>query len=571
MKGKIFIALMFFLPLMIGLFCFFHSQTILGDLGDARFNMYILEHGYRWLSGLAPSYWSASFFFPAKNVVAFSDNLLGSMPIYALSRWLGNNRESSYQQWLILCFILNYASSYWVLRQWAISLIGALAGAYLFTFGLPVMAQIGHPQLIPRFMVPIGFYFWIRFFITRRPLYFSISLGALLWQIYIGIYTGFFLGLSFLFCLFALLPSPKNFFLLRSHFSFRKKTAQDLYLFLKITALRFAGRDFRYYWVAIALFLLGLLPLAIPYSEAARTVGTHSWNDISLQLPRIASYFRGPESILYGKEMNFGNTLPLPGEQQLFLGWIPIASLISFALIGRYRIEKQNPFPSRILIGSVFISIIMTLDIHGLSLYWFISRLPGAGAIRGVSRIILVMLFPISAILGYCITRFEEIDRFLSEDKRNPYSKWRLIGVVAVVPLLIIDQMSIVPSFGKDSSRGRIESLKNELQNTIKNDHFQKNYNNNVFWINQGSGNFVETQIDAMLAGQDLGWKTINGYSGNLPLDYGVQMFFLKSGKCREFARWIHSHKNAFNGKNVVIVGKPCKGWKESSITSEEK
>lgn len=37
-----------------------YSQ-IPGDLGDARLNSYILEHGYKYLTGQAPSYWNAGF------------------------------------------------------------------------------------------------------------------------------------------------------------------------------------------------------------------------------------------------------------------------------------------------------------------------------------------------------------------------------------------------------------------------------------------------------------------------------------------------------------------------------
>jgi hypothetical protein len=34
---------------LLGIFLVFRADQIPGDLGDARFNMYVLEHGYRWL------------------------------------------------------------------------------------------------------------------------------------------------------------------------------------------------------------------------------------------------------------------------------------------------------------------------------------------------------------------------------------------------------------------------------------------------------------------------------------------------------------------------------------------
>ena len=47
-----------------------------GDLGDARFNNYILEHDYKYFTGKVDHYWDAPFMYPYKNVIAFSDNLL---------------------------------------------------------------------------------------------------------------------------------------------------------------------------------------------------------------------------------------------------------------------------------------------------------------------------------------------------------------------------------------------------------------------------------------------------------------------------------------------------------------
>jgi hypothetical protein len=52
---------------LVGMALFFKANQIPGDLGDSRFNMYVLEHGYRWLTGLDASFWSAPFFYPFTN------------------------------------------------------------------------------------------------------------------------------------------------------------------------------------------------------------------------------------------------------------------------------------------------------------------------------------------------------------------------------------------------------------------------------------------------------------------------------------------------------------------------
>ena len=74
-KSETLVAIVLFL---VGISLFFRVDQIPGNFDDARFNMYVVEHGYRWLIGLDKSFWSAPFFYPAQNVITYSDNHLGS-------------------------------------------------------------------------------------------------------------------------------------------------------------------------------------------------------------------------------------------------------------------------------------------------------------------------------------------------------------------------------------------------------------------------------------------------------------------------------------------------------------
>jgi hypothetical protein len=125
-----------------------------GDEIDSHFNLYVLEHGWLWLTGKQPRFWDAPFFHPQPNVIAYSDSHLGTLPLYAVFRFVGFDRETAFQWWFLTLFVLNYLACSWVLWRWQGNWAGAAAGAYLFTFGVPVVMQIGHVQLIPRFLVP---------------------------------------------------------------------------------------------------------------------------------------------------------------------------------------------------------------------------------------------------------------------------------------------------------------------------------------------------------------------------------------------------------------------------------
>ena len=72
-----------------------------GDLGDARFNSVVLEHGFQWLTGQVAHLWSPSFFYPFERVLGLSDNHFGSGWSYALLRGFGLPREMAYVGWLL--------------------------------------------------------------------------------------------------------------------------------------------------------------------------------------------------------------------------------------------------------------------------------------------------------------------------------------------------------------------------------------------------------------------------------------------------------------------------------------
>ena len=48
-----------------------------GNLGDTRFNNYILEHNFRWVTGKDPSLLDAPFAYPFPETLTFSDNHFG--------------------------------------------------------------------------------------------------------------------------------------------------------------------------------------------------------------------------------------------------------------------------------------------------------------------------------------------------------------------------------------------------------------------------------------------------------------------------------------------------------------
>jgi hypothetical protein len=154
--------------------------------------------------------------------------------------------------------------------------VAAISTAYLFTFNLTVAAQISHIQLAPRFMVPVAFWMAIRFLDTGRANYLHLLLAACAYQIYLGIYTGYFLILS-------IIPFWLALFLIRKQWiavgSFIEDSERRL-LFHRALGYATSG----------IAFVLVLLPLAIPYYQTQRLMGCWAWDEVVIMLPRWRSY-----------------------------------------------------------------------------------------------------------------------------------------------------------------------------------------------------------------------------------------------------------------------------------------
>ncbi|MCI0704003.1 MAG: hypothetical protein L0241_23335, partial [Planctomycetia bacterium] len=83
------------------------GEYLPGDTGDNRLNNYILEHGYRYLTGRVDSFWDAPMFYPETGVTAWSDTHLGMLPFYAAMRAFGLSPEGAFQGYFLIPFPLN--------------------------------------------------------------------------------------------------------------------------------------------------------------------------------------------------------------------------------------------------------------------------------------------------------------------------------------------------------------------------------------------------------------------------------------------------------------------------------
>lgn len=455
-----------------------------GDLGDARLNNYFLEHGFLWLNGTVNSFWDAPFFFPVKNTISFSDNHLGTLPFYAVWRALGCDRETAFQLWIVFGFVLNFFSMAWVLKQLGIRLPGICTGAFIFTFSSVMLHQIAHAQLLYRFALPLCFYFSHLFLKNLQPKYFLLFLFFLAWQFYCSIYIGYFT------VLFLTAFTPAILILNR------KKVIS------KVSHLNTATHMKNI--LGLCLFIMALAVLLGPYISTSNNGAANSTESVFTMLPRPASYLISqPSHPVFGK--NYSQTkIPMRHEHVMYLGLLPWLSFFFYCVASKNEPERK-PLITALIISICFL-IVLTLYLNGYSLYSFMIMLPGVTAIRAVSRIVLVLLLPFSLLAAFFIS-------YLT----TRASSNRLITAVIIILafILFIENLKKPYSYPKKLAQSRIAEIKKQLPE-------KPEKNSVLIYLNQyaKTHQFPIIELDAMLAAQDLGIKTLNGYSGQIPQGY---------------------------------------------------
>jgi hypothetical protein len=196
---------------LLGLVMAHHPMVVSGfrriqtDLGDTRFNHYLLEHAYRWVQREPRhrDFWSPPFFYPVKNVAAYSDVLVAAAPVYWLWRALGASPDLSFGWWMVAMSALNYAAGLlFFKRGLEFGLPAAVAGASLVAFGAPRLNQLSHQQLLPFFYGLLALYAFSRLCRDRsmgpraRAAYWLLATAAVVAQLYTGVYLGWFLILG---------------------------------------------------------------------------------------------------------------------------------------------------------------------------------------------------------------------------------------------------------------------------------------------------------------------------------------------------------------------------------------
>jgi hypothetical protein len=488
------------IPLSVFLFAFlfipFLQLNMLsmmpGDIGDARLNNYFLENVFQFLAGRVDSLWHLSFFYPFSYVLGFSDNLFGTAPIYMLARLLNINSDTSFQIWFLFGYAANFLSAYYALRRLKGSVIAATIGALIFTFALPTTAHAGHAQLHYRFGLPLAIMFFVEFLNSKTWRYLLITGIWLVWQFYAGIYNGFFTLL--------LIASMTLMYL--AYLIFINDSSVKINFNEFLIGWRDQSKNQKVIIIVGILFLIFLLILLFyPYLQVTNLYGAkRSWEDISIMLPRLQSYFLADQSYFWSSpDASIFSSLPMRHEHQMFIGGVPLLlAVIGFFLGSR----AQNGATFILISGMLGIAMVVTLYVGGLSFWYLLHKLPLVSAIRAVSRVDQAFLFPIAylVVVGIDVLRI----RFMWIGK---------IIIILIIPMFIAEAgMAQMASSPKESWRKRLSILDGVVPKSLP--------ENSILFFAQRMGPSYADELDAMWTSLNHNVVTLNGYSGLLPSGY---------------------------------------------------
>lgn len=192
---------------VVGLLMIHHPTILSGlrrmqaDRGDTRLIHYLLEHNYRWYLGVPghERFWDPPFFYPARNVAAYSDTMLGIAPLYAAYRAAGFAPDTAFQLWTVTLSVLNYVVMLHFLKtRTGLSWAAASLGAFLFAFGAPRANMIHQQTQMTQFLSLVcidalfGLFAGAYVAWYARAAAWLVAAAGLLAQLSSGYYSGWF-------------------------------------------------------------------------------------------------------------------------------------------------------------------------------------------------------------------------------------------------------------------------------------------------------------------------------------------------------------------------------------------
>jgi len=389
-----------------------HLADGVSDPGDPLQTAWILAWESRALTRGFSGFFDANILYPHRRVLAFSEHMLGLLPLAAPLNWLGHNPILTYNLLFLLTFAGSGLAAYALAQELTNDSRAALIAGFGFGFASYRTAHQGHLEILALFWMPLALLFLHRFLRQRRVV------DAALFTLFFNLQA-----------------------LVSYYYAFMLTFAVAALLLVRIAF----ERAWPNRWVVTGLALAGAVtaliqvPIATIYFRVNQEMGlvrtldevkglsAHPWDYVAAS----------PYAHLYaGLTANWRD--PAWSEHSLFPGLV----LPALALVGLTRLRhtsvatvaKGERWTKWGYLAVLLLTIIMMLgpelSIPRLELRlplpysWLYRAIPGLQGLRTPARFWGVGLLALSVLAGYGVTRLV------------PGSKWA--GLAATLGLLIL-------------------------------------------------------------------------------------------------------------------------------------
>ena len=489
---KVIAGILIFLILIFSEYFFFRNIIGTNNLmgaGDTKLATLIAEHWYNFLRG-QEKFGELSMFYPAKNVLGYTDMFLFFGLIHSCFRFVGIDMFIAYKYTVLFVHLLGTIFMFFLLyKKLKLKITWGLFGTIGFSFSTALAVNMGHTQLVAISMLPILLIFIIKFFENlknkKRIKYAFFSMTWYMLLLYNSWYIAFFTILFFLsFSIVYLIGELIQ----------KRNPFMQIYNFIK------------HIWIESVAYILYISILSIPFFRVYIPASHRYYEYNTYDIPDILSLVIIDErNWLLG---NFIKAMKLTNKANMGLSIVLLLTFIVFSIIFIFKKEKKmyNNILYYIIITVIF-SIVYTMKITSkeFSLWYFIYKLvPGANAIRVVSRYFLYLSFPIAIITSI-------IGNILFEKKKFKSSYIKGIILSFLLILLWISNITNKGIYSEWNSTEAKSFLSSVSEPPKKCESFY------IIADERQNLDPPEYNLHAFEIANNYKIKTINGYSGNHP------------------------------------------------------
>ena len=497
------------------------------DAGDTLLNLYFLEHAYQHFINFnifkPDLYWSPDFFWPIKNILAWSDHLLGPSVLYGVFR-IGLEPVQSYVAWLALTLGLNYISIRAACKKISpeTAPIWISLAALLTIFSPVVLEQISHPQLLSLYLYgPILWY--CHKLINQKAEVFTIddwaSLASwILANAFFNIYTCIYAAYGALIC--SLIHLAKRAKTHSWRVNLGEKKNKNLAVLATIISLN------------VVIYL--------PYLNTLKIFGKRPGAEIITNLPKLASWLTGSTHSLIPPPFTLADVSDrwvFGAEQLLFPGW-GLCMFLAATLVTSTKAKLANKTELRYWLLVITLLVVGSISIGDFTIWPYISKLlPGASSLRASSRVAIVIILYSAPALCLASANWKVL-------LKNSYNS------ICSILVIIGSYLSVVSASPPSFSFSNWHKEKTSISKILKKSDCK------LFWYEWKDQPPWRAQVLAMHVQLETGIPTANGYSGHFPRDNWP--FLVSSGN--HAFKWIRTkHPEKYHKiKDDIKTNKWC-------------